>query len=388
MQTAKRTRRRAFIHNDCETGIYHVVSRVVDRRLVLGVEEKRRFVGMMHALAALCQIQVLTYCVMGNHFHILLRVPDRPEGFDLDLDTLRGLWRKAVGHQRREQVDHFLDLWQTNGSERAVEEWRQRTMDRMFKLSEFMRLLKNRFSHWFNKRHDRTGTLWEARYTSVAVEDEARALRTMATYIDLNPVRAGLVSNPADYPWCGYAEAMAGNTSARDGLERIVWHGCSAEDKQGAPREVRRMSRNRQRIEALVIYRSFMGHLGRELHFPDGTRRRRGLSDALAARFQKEGAGAVQTETLLHRVRHLTRGVLFGSRDFIDNWFTENRARICTGTSAESRRTGARPIGRKLLPGLQTLRTLKTPSSPAGPETSPALAPATPPPAGSPLRAR
>ena len=331
----------------------------MDRRVVFGEPEKQTFVRMMRALAALCQVEVLTYCVMGNHFHILVRVPDRPEGFDPDFPTVLALWRNAVGKERREQMEHFFDLWQKNGSGRAIEEWRQLTIARMFRLSEFMKLLKHRFSYWFNKRHKRTGTLWEGCYTSVAVEDDTRALRTMATYIDLNPVRAGLVQNPADYPWCGYAEAMAGNTGARQGLERIVWRGQTADEEGAATREVRYMSRKRQLIEALVIYRSFMGHLGRELHHPDGTRRRRGLSDALAERFTREGTGAVRTESLLHRVKHLTRGVVFGSKHFIDNWFRENRPRVCSGTSAETRQTGARPLGRKTLPALHSLRALK-----------------------------
>lgn len=354
-----RPNRRAFIHPDCETGIYHVVSRVVDRRVVFGDAEKETFVKMMRALAALCHVEVLTFCVMGNHFHLLVRVPDRPEGFDPDFHSVLELWRAAVGKERREQMEHFFDLWQKNGSERAIEEWRQMTIARMFRLSEFMKLLKHRFSYWFNKQHKRTGTLWEGCYTSVAVEDEARALRTMATYIDLNPVRAGLVQNPADYRWCGYAEAMAGNGKARQGLERIVWCGRSADEDGAATREVRLMSRKRQLIEALVIYRSFMGHLGRELHFPDGTRRRRGLSEALAERFAKEGAGAVRVESLLHRLQHLTRGVVFGSKHFIDNWFSENRLRVCSGTSATARQAGARPIGRKTLPGLHSLRAVK-----------------------------
>jgi len=73
---------------------------------------------------------------------------------------------------------------------------------------------KERFSRWFNKRHGRRGTLWQERYRSVLVED-GEALRTMAAYIDLNPVRAGLAEDPKDYRWSGYAEAMGGSKRAR-----------------------------------------------------------------------------------------------------------------------------------------------------------------------------
>ncbi len=60
-------------------------------------------------------------------------------------------------------------------------------------------------------RNERTGTLREGRYKSVSVQDEANALRTMATYIDLNPVRAGLTDDPGSYRWSGCAEAMTGD---------------------------------------------------------------------------------------------------------------------------------------------------------------------------------
>ena len=93
----------------------------------------------------------------------------------------------------------------------------------MFSLSEFVKRLKFRFTRWYNRKNGRKGVLWESRNTSVIVEEEERALRTMEAYIDLNPVRAGMVSDPADYRWSGYAEAMAGKAQARRGLVRIIW---------------------------------------------------------------------------------------------------------------------------------------------------------------------
>ena len=54
-----------------------------------------------------------------------------------------------------------------------------------------MKELKQRFSRWHNRRVGRKGPVWEDRYKSVQVEDDETALRTIAAYIDLNPVRAG-----------------------------------------------------------------------------------------------------------------------------------------------------------------------------------------------------
>ena len=68
--------------------------------------------------------------------------------------------------------------------------------------SWFLRLVKQRFTQWYNKRQGRSGALWEDRFKSVLVEGAGPALSAMAVYIDLNPVRAGIVDDPADYRWC------------------------------------------------------------------------------------------------------------------------------------------------------------------------------------------
>ncbi len=90
-----------------------------------------------------------------------------------------------------------------------------------------MKLVKQRFTIWFNKSHHRYGTLWAERFKSVLIESRARVLRMIAAYIDLNCVRAGLVRDPKEYRFCGYAEAVAGQTAARLGLmsfsDRSSW---------------------------------------------------------------------------------------------------------------------------------------------------------------------
>ena len=75
---------------------------------------------------------------------------------------------------------------------------------------------------WYNKKHGRRGTLWEERFGSVLIEDSEDALRTMAAYIDLNPVRAGIVDDPKDYRWCGYTEAMGGDQRARRSIQQLL----------------------------------------------------------------------------------------------------------------------------------------------------------------------
>ena len=157
---------------------------------------------------------------MDNHFHLLVRVLHRSKGFDEPLEVVVARLERALEEESAKLMHRNLEFWRTKKNEAAIEEGRQQQMARMFSLSEFIKAIQLRFSRWYNRRTGRKGALWEGRYTSVIVEEEKRALRTMAAYIDLNPVRAGMVADPADYCWSGYAEA--GKARSRRGLVRVI----------------------------------------------------------------------------------------------------------------------------------------------------------------------
>jgi len=70
--------------------------------------------------------------------------------------------------------------------------------------TELMRDIGRNYVPYFNRRHERTGTLWEGRFRSCIV-DSARYVLACYRYIELNPVRAGLVSHPASYLWSSHA---------------------------------------------------------------------------------------------------------------------------------------------------------------------------------------
>jgi len=63
---------RLFAPPSWSSACYHCVSRVVDRQHVLGDEEKAEFIRLMRLYEKLCQVRVLTYCLMSNHFHLLV----------------------------------------------------------------------------------------------------------------------------------------------------------------------------------------------------------------------------------------------------------------------------------------------------------------------------
>lgn len=71
-------------------------------------------------------------------------------------------------------------------------------------LPQMMQAVGRRYVQYFNRRHGRTGTLWEGRYRSTVLQPE-RYLVPCMVYFDLNPVRAGVVAQPMDYPWSSHA---------------------------------------------------------------------------------------------------------------------------------------------------------------------------------------
>ena len=157
-------------------------------------------------------LRVVTHCLMDNHFHILVEVPKRPEVSPSN-EKLIALVRETLGDERANNLTNWFTLWYQKGNVEAVEAERERWFGQMWNLASFMKVLKQRFSQWYNRTRPsrRTGTLWEERrYRSVLVEN-GEALRAIAAYIDLNPIRAGSVHDPMEYRWSGYGEACLGS---------------------------------------------------------------------------------------------------------------------------------------------------------------------------------
>jgi REP element-mobilizing transposase RayT len=214
------------------------MSRIVGGQMLLGDREKEVLRKMLWRVADFSGVEVLTYSIMSNHFHVLVRVPEKDRAVS-DAELLRR-FKVLYPKPTRYQTASFARLESAlrEGTEDAVSV-RAQLLARMHDLSEFMKTLKQRFSIWYNRNHDnRLGTLWMDRFKSVLVEGEGNPLQTMAAYIDLNPVRAGLVEDPKDYRWCGYAEAVAGNLKAQRGLE-MVWATYARGERRGSSGEIR-----------------------------------------------------------------------------------------------------------------------------------------------------
>ncbi len=197
---------------------YHLVSRCALKQYLLDEHEKSVFAGMLRRVSAFSGIEVLTHCVMSNHFHILVRVP-APQSLTEDelLSRVAILYGDARAKDMRARWASYRKSKQADLVEAEQSLLRQRMND----ISAFMKTLKQRFTAWYAAHHkDHEGTLWQNRFSSTLVEGNG-SLAAVAAYIDLNPVRAGIVSDPKDYAFSGYGAASMGDSDARKGLSGV-----------------------------------------------------------------------------------------------------------------------------------------------------------------------
>jgi putative transposase len=318
---------------------YHCISRVVDRRFAFNGGDKERFRMFMRMYENFTGCRVISYCLMCNHIHLLLEVPPMPpEGFSDEelLKRLSALYSEAVVAEVAKELAQACEL----GTEGAVREIHERFTRRMHDLSRFMEGVLQRFTRWYNRTHKRSGNLWEDAFKSVIVEDGAAA-KTVAAYIDLNPVRAGMVLDPASYRWSSYGEAIGGGfkgngKKARAGLVRALCAHLGADADAslwggGVSREYRRllMAGATEKIENRV---------GRGGETTVRTLRK-GMSKEQAAR-ELEAVEEISLGNMLRcRVRYFTEGAVIGSRSFVDEAFSKSRERF-----GPKRTTGARKL--------------------------------------------
>ncbi|SEA75389.1 transposase [Acidovorax soli] len=133
---------------------HHIIQRGNNRQVIF--VDRQDFETMLALLAENAQkfaVAIHAYVLMDNHFH-LLATPATAEALPLMM--------QAVGRS---------------------------------------------YVRYFNQRHGRSGTLWEGRYRSTLIESERYLLACMV-YIDLNPVRAGMVAQPGAWPWSSHAHCL------------------------------------------------------------------------------------------------------------------------------------------------------------------------------------
>jgi hypothetical protein len=292
--------------------------------------DKQCFVENMWLIAEFCGVQILTFVILDNHFHVETFIPLAGPIADDELLRRYELLHPATNKRNRTRLAAIKSLLTEHGP--AAVEWRRNQTRQMGNLSQFMKLLKQRFSIQYNRAHNRFGTLWAERFKSVLMDGEERDYASECTgvYIDLNAVRAGLTRDPKDYRFCGYGAAVGGDQRARKGIMfltgRSTWE------------------------EAQASYRLMLFTAGSAPSKKGGS-----ISPEELRRAVEENGKLPLSAALLCRTRYLTNTLALGSAEFVSRHLADYR-----------RRTGARMLAgpRRLPPytdwgGLCALRSPK-----------------------------
>lgn len=148
---------------------HHVIQRGNNRQPIVKTDADREvLLELLGENAKKHQVSINAYVLMDNHFHLLL-TPETGEGVPLMM--------QAVGR---------------------------------------------RYVRYFNALHHRTGTLWEGRYKSTLIQTDRYLLACMA-YLDLNPVRAGMVGDPKQYAWSSHRHFIGQANDRRITPHPLVW---------------------------------------------------------------------------------------------------------------------------------------------------------------------
>ena len=266
-----------------ESTVYHVISRSALPGFPLGDADKDRLVFLLHKLSKLFFVDVLGFCMMGNHVHLALRVHPESSVDDaqvrerLEIDRGEGAFISA------------LDI--------------ERGRRRLCSLSEFMRSFKQSFGRYFNKKHNRKGYFWGDRYKSVIVQ-EGRTLINVLAYIDLNPIRAGIVAKPEDYRWSGLGHLI--QTGNRDALISLDLGLPEWNDDKPA--------------EVIRRYRRFVYETGAM-----DTGKGKPMDESVVKREKAKDFRLTRAELFVRRCRYFTDSGIIGSREFVADAFLNVR---------------------------------------------------------------
>src|ERR1700722_20058854 len=292
-------------------GFYHCISRFVHGLFIFRTStgrcpEAELFLSLMRRWAAFCGIRILDYGLMANHFHLLCEVPEpRHLSQSEVLQRIQEGYGAQYAQEVREELARYAD--QPDGMEqsnRLLDRFRKRMQD----ISSLLKELKGGYAQDYNRRHKRYGALWSERFKSTLLEG-GQAVAAVAAYIDLNAVRAGLCSDPKEYRYCGYAEAVAkGTTASFEGIRIIL----------GLPESSSCEEISREYRQYLFI----KGATATENRPPAIE-----LDEAQKVVEQEKGELSL-AEQLHCKIRYFSDGVILGSHAFVESYSQQLKKKL------------------------------------------------------------
>lgn len=174
------------------------------------------------------------YTIPGQPQHIIQRGNNRQAIFVVKADYQ--FFRNAlVEAARKHGLSIHAYVWMTNHIHLLASPEFDDSISKVFQS------VGRRYVQYFNYTYQRSGTLWEGRYRATIVDSE-QYLLTLMRYIELNPVRAGIVAYPEDYPWSSYCYNARGEQGLNaDWLtphEEYLRLGRDEADRQSAYRQL------------------------------------------------------------------------------------------------------------------------------------------------------
>ncbi len=207
--TTKHGGRVARLLDDSGEAWYHVYNRVAcdkDKMPLSDREDARdAFVRYLNFYTAAYCCEVATYTVMGNHYHLILRMQPFKK---LDRSKLEQHAEKIYPNTHAQTRFWTDDHW-------------EQFNERLFSLADLMRNIQQGFARWYNKSYSRRGRFWADRFKSTLLYGERSLLECMQ-YVDLNPIRAGMVKRPEEYEFGAYALRARGEAKHLTDLRPLL----------------------------------------------------------------------------------------------------------------------------------------------------------------------
>ena len=265
-----------------EKAVYHVMSRTALDGFPLKDVEKDFMLDLIKRFSALYFTEILGFCLMGNHFHLLVKMI--PENRFTD-EEIQKRFEKFYGDCRsfaKGQIPYLRK--------------------KLSSLSEFMREIKVGFARFYNRRHWRRGYFWGDRFKSVIVEKGETLINCLA-YIDLNPLRAGLVKRPEEYRWNSLGYHV--QTNNRDNFLSTDF-GLKEFNVKNKKERIRRY--RRYVYEAGVINR------------PDKMQAKV-IEDKVVTKERKKEFEISRISRFKYRTRYFTDSGIIGSKEFVSTHY-------------------------------------------------------------------
>ena len=270
---------------------YHLINRIagLPRDLPFGDQEKEKLRRMILDLCQLYCIQVLSCVIMGNHYHLIVHAPLQPPSPEEAIRRFKAYY----GDKRILTEKQLLNL-----------------PEKLRDISHFIKAIQHPFTCWFNRtrsQQGRRGTLWQGRFKSVILEPQA--VVPCIAYVELNPVRAKITSDPASYRFSSWGDWEA--TGKHPFGKEALGHLCAClgpEFKNANSAELRQHLR---------------GEMARIIACEAGA----SAAEAVAARKAAQ-IDPTLAEQLTRRVRHWSDGLIIGSRIFVMELAAASRDRL------------------------------------------------------------